>query len=773
MHPVRLSLLLAAVALPAAAPLQAQQQITADDYTRAVAASSGYGARDLLDGAVTQLTWQTDDRVTWRETTPDGWRFMVADPTKRTKGAAFDHVALATALSTALDSTIDADHLPIDSLSFGSRNATIDLAITRAIWRCTLREKTCTATGDSVAPRSPRGRDDGPTFEIDNWNLAVTVDGERKMLTTDGTENYGYATNNAGWTHSDRPVVLLSPDKRKVATFRQDERQVGDMYLVSTEPDGGHPTLQSWKYPLPGDSVVAMIERLVIDLDSGKMTRFQMAPDYHRSINGDNIDMDDMKWSPTGDRIVFASVSRDHKQIWVREANTATGAVREVFSESCATQCEGRGGWQVLWDRNEIVWNSQRDGWAQLFLYDLTTGTLKNKITRDQVNVSSFTVDSLTHQVSYAGLGAGEGDPYFRHYYRVKLDGSGLVALTPDDGTHSEPAYSPSGKYFTTTWSRIDAAPVVSLRRTSTGAEVLELARASTARMVAAGWHPVTPVTMKGRDGTTNIYGVMYTPSNLDSNRKYPIINHIYPGPQTGSVGSRNFRVTGGEAQGLAELGFIVVAIDGMGSTPDRDKAFADAYYGHMGDNSLPDQIGGMKQLAERYPFIDLTRVGIYGHSGGGFATAAAMFRYPDFFDVGIAESGNHDNRHYEDDWGERYQGLLVKNADGTDNYTEESNATHAKNLKGKLLLMHGTLDDNVPPNNTLEVVDALIKANKDFDLLMIPNARHGYGAASRYVQRRRWDYFVRWLLNAEPPKEFPGLGGPAETPTTRTRARQ
>jgi dipeptidyl aminopeptidase/acylaminoacyl peptidase len=245
----------------------------------------------------------------------------------------------------------------------------------------------------------------------------------------------------------------------------------------------------------------------------------------------------------------------------------------------------------------------------------------------------------------------------------------------------------------------------------------------------------------------------MYTPSKVDSSQKYPIINHIYPGPQGGSVGGRGFSPARGDNQALAELGFVVVEIDGMGN-PGRTKSFHDYYYGRMGDNTLPDQIAGMKELASRYKFIDLERAGIWGHSGGGFATADAMFRYPEFFKVGIAESGNHDNRLYEDDWGERYQGLLVRGPNG-DNYAAEANQNYAKNLKGKLLLAHGTIDDNVPPDNTTLVVDALIKANKDFDLLMLPNQAHGFASMSPYMMRRRWDYFVKNLLGAEPPKEF------------------
>jgi len=246
----------------------------------------------------------------------------------------------------------------------------------------------------------------------------------------------------------------------------------------------------------------------------------------------------------------------------------------------------------------------------------------------------------------------------------------------------------------------------------------------------------------------TELYGLMYKPTRFDASRKYPIIDHIYPGPTPGSVGSRRFVAARGDSQALAELGFILIELDGMG-TPTRSKKFHDAYYGDMGDNTLPDQVAGIRELAKRYPWIDLDRVGIWGHSGGGYAAADAMFRYPDFFKVGISEAGNHDNRDYEDDWAEKWQGLL-KN----DNYDNQANQLVAKNLKGKLLLVHGTMDSNVPPYNTLLVVDALIRANKDFDLLMLPNRNHGF-ANEPYMVRRRWDYFVRNLMGVEPPKEY------------------
>ncbi|HSN08346.1 MAG TPA: prolyl oligopeptidase family serine peptidase, partial [Hanamia sp.] len=273
-------------------------------------------------------------------------------------------------------------------------------------------------------------------------------------------------------------------------------------------------------------------------------------------------------------------------------------------------------------------------------------------------------------------------------------------------------------------------------------------------RLKATGWQPPKAFSVKAADGKTDIYGLLFTPTNLDPNKKYPIIDYIYPGPQGGSVGSWSFEASRGDNQALAELGFVVVEIEGT-SNPLRSKSYHDMSYGHMSINTLPDQVAGIRELSERYPYIDTSKVGIWGHSGGGFATADAMFTYPDFFKVGIAESGNHDNRNYEDDWGERYIGLLKTGADGVSNYEPQANEVYAKNLKGKLMLAYGTMDDNVPPSNTKLVIEALEKANKDYDLIIFPNSHHGYGQYSLYMMRRRWDYFVKNLLGAVPPKEY------------------
>ncbi|MGH7733256.1 MAG: prolyl oligopeptidase family serine peptidase, partial [Gemmatimonadales bacterium] len=402
------------------------------------------------------------------------------------------------------------------------------------------------------------------------------------------------------------------------------------------------------------------------------------------------------------------------------------------------------------------------DNWGHLYLYDLATGKLKSRITSgDWPVLQVLRIDEKSRTIWFVGAGREAGDPYFRHFYSIRMDGSKLTLLTPEDADHNV-TLSPDGKYFVDSYSTPTTPPITVIRNAD-GKLLVSADKTDITALVAAGWKPPVPITVKARDGKTDLYGLMYLPTNLDSIRKYPIVNNVYPGPQTGSVGTRSFVAARGDAQALAELGFVVVQLDAMG-TPMRSKAFHDAYYGDMGDNGLPDQVAGMKQLATRYRFIDIDRAGIWGHSGGGFATADAMFRYPDFFKVGIAESGNHDNREYEDDWGERYQGLEARQADGSSNYDDQANQNIAKNLKGKLLLAHGTTDNNVPPYNTFLVVDALIKANKDFDMLLLPNQRHGYAAESSYMMRRRWDYFVRNLLGAEPPREFemhpPTMGG-------------
>ncbi len=720
----------------------------------------GYNANPLVLHTVVQPTWLPDERFWYRTATENGTEFILVDAARGTRAPAFDQLKIAAALSAAAGTTYTAYRLPFTQFDFTDNGRAIAFNAGGRRWTCEMAGNTCVGGERRTEPPSVLSPDGKRAAFIRDYNLWVrdTASGRETRLTKDGVKDFGYATDNAGWIRSDRPILLWSPDSKKIATFQQDERGTGETYLVSTNV--GHPKLDAWKSPLPGDDRIFMIERVVIDVDRARVIRLQMPADPHRSSICDDVECDgpfaDVEWSADGAQLAFLSTSRDHKDEHLRIADAASGKVRDVLEEKVATYYESgldAANWRVLPASHEVIWFSERDNWGQLYLYDLQTGRLKNQITTGEGNVTQLvTVDEKNRLLYFRGVGKEKGrNPYFVHYYRIGFDGKNLTLLTPEDGMHSITP-SRSGRFFVDSYSTPDVAPSAVVRD-SGGKVVTTLERADITRLVATGWKPPVPFTVKARDGVTDLYGLMYRPTNFDAAGKYPIVNHVYPGPQTGSVGSRSFLAARQDAQALAELGFIVVELDGMG-TPWRSKKFHDAYFGDMGDNTLPDQVSGMKQLAQQYSWIDLDRAGIYGHSGGGYAAAGAMFHYPDFFKVGISEAGNHDNRNYEDDWAEKWQGLLEKHPDGTTNYDSQANQNFAKNLKGKLLLAHGTADSNVPPSNTLLVVNELIKANKDFDLLMLPNRNHGFGNEP-YMVRRRWDYFVRNLLGAEPPQGY------------------
>ena len=742
--------------------------LTASDYARAEQFLA-YNTTPLVFHGAVRGAWIDGDRLVYRDQVPEGTEFIVADPVRRTRARAFDQAALAAALSAAAETTYDAMHLPFPEFTYAPDGKSITFDAGPRRWTCSLAPAHCAAGQRERGARdevlSPDGRR-AAFIRGDNLWVRDVATGTETRLTTDGRPDFGYATDNAGWIRSDRPILVWSPDSKKIATFQQDQRGVGDMYLVETRV--GHPVLEAWKYPLPGDSVVTTIQRVIVDVDRASVIRLQMPPDQHRSTLCDHIacggSWTDVDWSPDGSQLFFVSTSRDHKHEWARVADAATGAVREVLDETSPTQYEsgfGRSNLHPLWDAHELIWFSERDGWGHLYLYDLATGRLVNRITGgDWPVLDILRVDDAARTVWFVAAGRDPANPYFRHLYRVRLDGSHFTALTPEPGDH-DVTLAPDGKYFLDVYSQPDVPPV-SVLRDAAGNVRVPLERADISKLLAIGWKPPTVITVKARDGKTDLYGLLFRPTTIDTTRTYPIVNNIYPGPQIGSVGSWSFAAARGDAQAMAELGFVVVQINAMG-TPMRSKAFHDAYYGDMGDNGLPDQIAAMKELARRDPWIDLDRAGIWGHSGGGFASTDGILRYPGFFKVAVSEAGNHDNREYEDDWGERYQGLLDPAGGSKASYEDQANENLARNLTGKLLIAYGTTDNNVPPYNSLLLVDSLIAANKDFDLLALPNRRHGFGNEP-YMIRRRWDYFVKNLLGATPPAEYQMHAPPAPT---------
>ena len=607
---------------------------------------------------------------------------------------------------------------------------------------------------------------------IDNYNLWIRdlKTNELTQLTFDGEKNYGYATNNAGWIKTDGPVLKWSLSSDKIATFRQDARGVGEMYLTTTNV--GHPKLQAWKYALPGDEKIFEIERLIIDLKTNDIIRLKMKNDFQRSTTTDHIagrggELLDTQWSKDGSKLAFISSSRDHKIANLKIADAKTGNISSVFKETVDTYYEsglGSENWKVLFDSNEFIWYSENDNWGHIYLYDLKTKELKNRITKGDWLVRKLLhIDENKRELFFTAGGKEEGNPYHVYLYKVNFDGTELTCLTPEKGTHKINP-SPDWNYFVTTYSST-MNPPVSVLKNRDGNIIHELSKSDLSSLNQTDWQNPIEFSVKARDGVTDLYGIMYIPSFYNENEKYPVLNYIYPGPQSGSVGNYSFYVAKRDFQALAELGFVVVSVDAMG-TPGRSKSFHDAYYGNMGDNGLPDNISAIEQLSKRYKSMDTNRVGIWGHSGGGFASTAALLRYPDFYDVAVSSSGNHDNRNYEADWGEKWHGLLTPlDLDTQDsksdfdilktNYDVQANQLFVDNLKGKLLIAHGMLDDNVPPSNTMIVVDALIKSNKDFDLILFPNKRHGYGDMNNYMMRRKWDYFVKHLKGLNPPKGY------------------
>lgn len=742
----------------------AQDRLTAADYERAEAFLSGNLSFHVYRAQVSP-TWLEPDRFWYRVAVRGGHEFIRVDQARAVRERAFDHERLSAALSRATGDSFTALQLPFTSFTEAEDGRAVEVEVDGRLWRCDLtgyecRERDRSGMGPSGV-ESPDGRYVAFRRDHELWVFDREV-GEEIRLTSDGEERYGYAADSQGWRRTDMPILLWSPDSRRIATYRLDERGVEDMHLLRTaEP---RPEVESWPYALPGDTIVPMMERVVIHVDEGRMVELDTPPDHQRTSSCCGLMRDgnlgDVEWSADGEMLAFASVSRDYRTVTLRVADAATGEVRTVLEESHPIFFEshaggrGRPNWRVLRDRGEVLWFSQRDGWGHLFRYDLDSGEMLGRVTGGDWNVLDvLRVDEAAGSLVFTAVGREtDRNIYYRHLYRVGLDGTGMTRLTPEDADHTV-TLSPDGRFFVNSYSTVETAPVTVLRSTRDGSTLRILEEADVSDLLELGWRPPRAFTTKGRDGTTEIYGLMVLPSDFDPARRYPVINAIYPGPQAGSIGTWSFSVARrGQAHALAELGFVVVKVDGMGNAM-RSKDFHAEYYGDMADNGLPDQKAAMRELARRNGFIDLDRVGIFGHSGGGFATAAALLHHPDFFHVGVAGAGNHDNRGYTYYWGEKWQGLLEKAEDG-DNYENQANHLFAGNLEGRLLLTYGTMDSNVHPNLTLLLIDALIEANRDFDVMVFPNRGHGY-AGEPYNVRITWDYFVRHLLGKKPPAGY------------------
>jgi len=732
--------------------------VTAEDYARAEAFLAGATA-PLVFGASVQPTWLSGDRFWYRNTVRDGAEFVLVDAAAGTRSRAFDHDRLAVAIGAVTGDRVEPLALPFRSIELSAEADVLTAQASEVRLRCDLTAYTCEAAdpapdGDPNAIPSPDGTKAAFIRDHNLW-LRDLDTGAETPLTTDGIEDFGYATNNAGWVKRDSPVLLWSPGSDMIATFQHDARGVGMMHMATTNV--GHPELESWKYPLPGDSLIFRISRVVIHVGEPaagqphRVVRLALPPDPHRSSTTDHVAgrggvFLDVEWSADGSQLAFLSNSRDHKHAQLRVADPHTGEVRDVLEETEETFFEsGSGGanWRVLKASNEVIWFSKRHNWGHLYRYDLTSGELLDRITAGDWNVRQLVrVDEEARTLYFTGTGREPGDPYFQYLYRIGMDGTGLTLLTPDSASHTV-SLSPTGAYFVDSHST-PVIPPVTVVRDVDGNVVAELERADISALLSSGWQPPEPFTVKARDGETDLHGLMYRPTHFDPERSYPVVNYLYPGPQSGSVGSRSFRASRGDKQAIAELGFIVVEVDAMG-TPGRSKAFHDAYYGNMGDNGLPDQVAMVRQLGERHPWMDLDRVGIHGGSWGGYMTVRALVLEPDFYDVGVAVNGVYDI-HDQNAWAiEPYMDRPWENPEG---YEYGSSLRLADQLKAKLLLIHGTSDVNATFSATMKLVEALIRAGKPHDLIVVPEQPHWFtGQSAAFTDAARRQYFQEHLL--------------------------
>jgi dipeptidyl-peptidase 4 len=688
-------------------------------------------------------------------------KYVLVDPATGSTELGFDAEDVARALSSVLGRPVEPGNLPVDGLEVRDGEL-LRLHVDGRCWLWDSSQATVIEANESVPDRlgdsvSPDGR---WSVSVRDHNLIVRerATGEERPLTDDGVASHGYGSqpdiSNSRFTFELvgarlPPAVAWSPDSRRLLTHRIDQRSLPLMYYVQSTPrDGGRPRLHSEHYAMVGENAVATGELVVIDVETGERT-----PDASPEIIvpfRSPVTTRRVWWARDGGSFYFISGERGDRTIRLYGVDTLSGATRLLVEESSDTNVQTSPilfhppNVQVL-ATGETVWWSERTGWGHLYLYK-PGGSVRALTSGDWLVRDLVTVDEAARAVVFAAAGREPGlDPYVRQLYRVGLDEGAVTRLT-DDVLDHDATGSPSGQFIVDVTSWVDVPSASRVLRTD-GEVVLELEQADAGELYAAGWTPPDRITAKAADGVTDLYGLLYKPHGFDSGGRYPILDDIYPGPQVNAVPIRFLETgTARHAASMAALGFAVVVIDGRG-TPLRSRAFRDHCRGPRDADYLEDHVAAIRQLAATRPWLDLARVGIYGHSGGGRASTAALLRHPDFFKVAVSVAGNHDDQIYHPSWGETYIGML-----GEADYRGHANMTYADRLEGKLLLMHGELDNNVHPYMTLRLVDALMAANKDFDLLLIPNADHRADAHQAYWLRRRWDYFVRHLLGQEPP---------------------
>ena len=748
MKPSRLIKVFSLLILVSLCAVPAKTQGTADDYNRA--RNLGKLLSDKVLHSNIRPEWIGKTGRFWYSTlTEKGTEYILVDPAASKKSQAFDSNALAAALSAQTAKSIKPEDLQPRNLKFTDDLKTITFNSEGFEWSYDLRKKTLVkgkaVSSDRGGQRPARNwsesrdeLDNKPVLSPDStweafirdYNLWIRPHkgGPAVQYTRDGAPGFYYSSYNIFW----------SPDSRKLVGLKFRPAWKRFVHYVESSPiDQVQPKYSEVEYAKPGDELPYQQPVLIFREEKKQIIcSDELCPRQ--------FDIDRFEWRKDSRSLTFEYNERGHQVYRVLEIDGTTGVVKTIIEESSPTFIN-YSGYRYRYDMKDgsgILWASERDGWNHLYLFDSHTGQLINQVTKGEWMVRKVIgIDEKNRQITFEASGKEPGDPYFIHLYRVNFDGTNLKRLTEGEGNHMT-AFSPDSAWIVDTWSKVDQPPVSVLRKGSDGSRVMELEKADISLLTATGWKAPIVFTAKGRDGKTDIWGIIIRPINFDPAKKYPVIENIYAGPH-GSFVPKTFSAQTG-MQAYAELGFVLVQIDGMG-TANRSKAFHDVCWRNVGDAGFPDRILWMQAAAKEYPWMDITRVGIYGTSAGGQSSTGALLFHPEFYDVAVSSCGCHDNRMDKIWWNEQWMGYPVGEW-----YDSSSNVVNAPKLKGKLLLIVGEMDHNVDPSSTMQVANALIKANKDFDMLVVPGMDHSGGGP--YGDHKRMDFFVKHLLGVDPP---------------------
>lgn len=711
---------------------------------------------ELIFGLSVRPQWIGDGAEFWFErNTPQGPDYVRVNPVSNQTTPLFDHDALVSQLAAASGRPLARKDLRLTGLKLDAKTGSLEFSHDGRKWHFDPTQGTVSPTAaTNRSSTSPDGRWMAEVRDGDIYIVSV-ADGSARRLTQDGA-NSPYATplinlKDMAAQGTSRPetspMVIWSPDSRKIATYRIDRSSARHLSLVQSSPkDGGPPRVLDYVYPLTGDTEIPTSEGLIFDIETGQHTAMQTPPRPVLYYGGPWYE-----WSADSKAVFERQPARGYGALTLNRIEADTGQVRKLTEDTSDTYVDFYGHFWTYDDKSDThFWTADPDGYAHIYAINAQTGARRQLTSGNWRARTVAGTDNKAGRVLIVGSGREAGrDPYLRHLYSVPANGGQIRLLTPEAMDH-DVSVSPDGRFFVDNMSTIDQPTRSVLRRSSDGRIVMELGRADISAYLAAGYRLPEPFQTVAADGVTPIYGAIFKPADFDPAKRYPVIEDIYTGPHyVMTPKSFEAAMTGRNANAVAQIGVIAITIDGRG-TWGRSRAFQQVSYKNLHAVGLDDHIAGIRDVASRNPWMDTGRVGIYGFSAGGYDVVRAMTRRPDFYKVGVTASGNHDNRLDKATWNEQWMGTELGPL-----YDENSNITWAPKLEGRLLVAHGELDENVPPLASLRLADALIKANKDFEFMMVPNADHFLDAVP-YYQRRRWDFFVRELLNQTPPEAYP-----------------